>query len=67
MKHKRITIYLTDNTERTMVIDAVNGVRYDHDESGRAVVAKFGRTDSTRWREFTAIPLHAIKCWDSHE
>lgn len=66
MRHRKITIYFTDGTDRTMVIDDVNGVRYDRDDLGQVAVVKFGRTDGTRWREFTAIPLHSIKCWDSH-
>ena len=67
MNHRKITIQFTDGTERTLVIDDVNGVRYDRDDLGQVAVVKFGRTDRTRWRECTAIPLHNIKCWDSHE
>jgi hypothetical protein len=63
MNHKQITITFTDGDQKTLVIDAVNGVRYEGDGEHEPVVAKFGRTDSTRWQELLAAPLCKIKHW----
>ena len=57
MNHKIITITFTDDTMKHIVFDTVNGVRI---EDG---VARFGRTETTRWRELLAAPLCNIKHW----
>ena len=52
---KRITVHLTDGTDRTMVITEI---RID------GPIIRFGRDDGSGWREFLAAPLTSIISWD---
>jgi len=58
---KRITVHLTDGTDRTMVVSLI---KVESDAAGNGIIARFGRDDGNGWREFLAAPLMSIISWD---
>ena len=64
MNYRTITIHFINGKKKEMAIDAVNGIRYDGPVQHQPVVIRFGRTDSTRWRELLAAPLTSILYWE---
>ena len=58
---KRITVHLTDGTDRNMVVSLI---KIDSDSAGNGIIARFGRDDGNGWREFLAAPLSSIVSWD---
>jgi hypothetical protein len=58
---KRITVHLSDGTDRKMVVSLIQIVS---DPSGNGIIARFGRDDGNGWNEFLAAPLTSIVSWD---
>jgi hypothetical protein len=58
---KRITVHLTDGTDRQMVVSLIQIV---NDSAGNGIIARFGRDDGCGWNEFLAAPLSSIVSWD---
>lgn len=54
-RKKRITVHLSDGTDRTMVVSEIRLVEG---------IAIFGRDDGNGWREFMSAPLTSITNWD---
>ena len=62
MRKYRVTVHLTDGTDKTMVIG--NSVLHPLGFWIEDGVAHFGRDDGNGWHEFLAAPLTSIICWD---
>ena len=58
---KRITVHLTDGTDRNLVVSLI---QITSDQAGNGVIARFGRDDGKGWCELLAAPLTSIVSWD---